>query len=116
MILFSVGAKAERAACRYLKRKGFRLLERNYRSGRHEIDLVMRDGDTVVFVEVKARSSADYGTPGEFVTPRKQRFLYLAAQTYLKQNRLIDEPARFDVIEVYLPNQDIVHIADAFGT
>lgn len=109
------GQKTERLACRYLRRKGYRLLERNYRSGRHELDLVMRDGETTVFVEVKARSSTAFGQPAEFVTAAKRRFLLLAAETYLMENRLTDLPARFDVIEVYLPNKDIVHIENAFG-
>lgn len=109
------GRRSERLACRYLRKKGFRLIERNYRSGRHEIDLVMRDGDTTVFVEVKARSSTDFGRPAEFVTAAKRRFLLLAAEAYLLENRLSGRPARFDVIEVYLPKQDIVHIENAFG-
>lgn len=109
------GKRGERLACRYLKRRGYRLLERNYRCGHHEIDLVMLKGDTTVFVEVKTRSSVEFGRPAEAVTQAKRRFLLLAAGAYIRQYRLEGRPARFDVIEVYLPKKDIVHIENAFG-
>ncbi|MDO4571804.1 MAG: YraN family protein [Clostridia bacterium] len=109
------GMAAEALACRYLKRKGYRLLARNYRHGRYEIDLVMEDGETLVFVEVKARSSLRFGRPAESVTAAKRRFLLTAALAYMQESGRWDEPARFDVIEVYLPNKDIVHISNAFG-
>ncbi len=108
------GRRCERLACRYLQRRGYRLLERNYTQGRHEIDLVMTDGDCVVFVEVKARSSTAFGRPAEFVTAAKRRFLLLAAKSYLMENRMNQQAARFDVIEVYLPKKDIIHIENAF--
>ena len=108
------GRRGERMAQRYLQGLGYRLLQKNYRSGHHEIDLIMADGDTVMFVEVKARSGAAFGTPAEQVTPRKQRFLRLAAEAYLMQAGLSDRPARFDVAEVYLAENRVNHIVDAF--
>lgn len=112
----AVGRRGERIACRYLKRRGYRLLERNYAAHRHEIDLVMQERatDTVVFVEVKTRSRTDYGLPREAVTADKQRFLVLAARQYLLENGLTDFPARFDVVEVLLPSRQVSHISDAF--
>ena len=115
MTTASVGRKAEEMACRYLKKQGYRLLERNYRAGHHEIDLVMRLGDVIVFVEVRARSSAAYGTPGETIGAAKRRFLVMAAERYLMENRLTGAPARFDVTEVYLAENRIRHIENAFG-
>ena len=70
----SAGRRGERLALRYLRRRGYRLLQRNYRHGRHEIDLVMQDGDCLVFVEVKARSNIAFGTPAMAVGREKQRF------------------------------------------
>lgn len=110
----TVGRHGEWAALFYLWRKGYRLLARNYRAGRHEIDLVMQDGKTLVFVEVKARSEGMRGTPGEAVDCRKQRFLILAAECYIAQHRAADMPARFDVVEYYAAKRRIVHIKDAF--
>lgn len=108
------GLACEGLACRYLEKKGYQLLARNYRSGRYEIDLVMRDGDTTVFVEVKARSSTAYGRPAEFVTAGKRSNLKQAAEAYLIENNLYEQPARFDVVEVYLPKKDMFHIENAF--
>lgn len=109
------GRKGERMAQKYLEKRGMKCLARNYRAGRHEIDLILRDGETTVFAEVKARSRSDYGTPGEAVGRAKQRFLIAAAQTYLLENGLFDRPARFDVVEIYLSTGEIVYIPNAFG-
>lgn len=110
----SVGRGGEARAREYLERLGYATLRQNYRSGPREIDLVMQDGETIVFVEVKARSSTNYGTPGEFVTAAKRRQLTLAAEAFLMQERLLDRPARFDVVEVYLASGEIRHIPNAF--
>lgn len=110
------GKVGEKKAARYLKRKGYRILERNYRAGKHEIDLIAYDKreDCLVFVEVKARSESQFGLPGEAVNANKQRFLRLAALSYLKQIKGEESPARFDVIEVYFDKGDIRHIINAF--
>lgn len=109
------GQKGERLALRYMKRQGYRLLEKNYRKGHHEIDLIMEDKSGVlVFVEVKARSRTDYGLPREAVHASKQHYLRLAAQNYLTEHRLWDRFCRFDVVEVYLSENHIEHIVNAF--
>lgn len=113
----AIGRRGERLACRYLRRRGYALLCRNYAANRHEIDLVMEEPgtDTVVFVEVKTRSRTDYGLPAEAVTAEKRRFLRLAAQSFLIRYGLTDRPARFDVVEVFWPSRQISHISDAFS-
>ncbi len=108
------GDCGEALACAYLEQKGLVLLERNYRSGRKEIDLVMRDGETLVFVEVKTRSGVLLGTPAEAVDRRKQKNLILAAEGYLAAHDGFERPARFDVVEVYLDEQRIHWIPNAF--
>ena len=110
----SVGRGGETLAREFLERLGYKPLRQNYRNGPREIDLVMQDGDTIVFVEVKARSRTNFGTPGEFVTSAKRRQLTLAAQAYMMQEALPDCPARFDVVEVYLSTGAINHIVNAF--
>ena len=112
------GQRGEQLACRYLIKKGYTLLRRNYRSGKHEIDLIMLAPDkiTVVFVEVKTRTGAQYTLPREAVTRQKQHYLSLAAKTYLRDTRRTDVPARFDVIEVYADEDHrINHIERAFN-
>lgn len=109
-----IGRGGEARAQVYLEDKGYKLLRKNYRNGPREIDLIMQVGCTVVFVEVKARSKTDYGTPAEFVTPSKRRLLTRAAEAYLIEMSLTDVPARFDVIEVYLGTDQIHHIENAF--
>ena len=93
------GADAEQAAERWLCAQGLRTLARNYRCRRGEIDLVMRDGDYVVFVEVRLRSRSDFGGASASVDAGKQRRLIAAAQHFLLgQPSLQQTPCRFDVI------------------
>lgn len=110
------GKTGEQIAARYLKRNGFRILETNYRAHRHEIDLIAREKSTgaVVFVEVKTRTPGSLGRPAEAVNASKQRFLRLAAESWLLGNGGIEQPARFDVIEVMLPEETVNHIVNAF--
>jgi putative endonuclease len=110
----AVGRGGEARAQAYLEERGYKLLRRNYRNGPREIDLIMQVGCTVVFVEVKSRSTTGYGTPGEFVTPAKRRLLTIAAEAYLVEMGLRDVPARFDVVEIYLGTEKIRHIENAF--
>lgn len=110
----STGRRGELLAKEYLERIGYSTLVQNFRSGSREIDLIMLDGETVVFVEVKSRSGTRFGTPAEAVTPAKQRLLTLAAEAFLAKNRQLDSSARFDVVEVYLKNGQINHIQNAF--
>lgn len=115
MTAVSTGKAAEERALRYLKKRGYRLLSQNYRAGHHEIDLVMQQGGTIVFVEVRARKSVAFGTPAETVGAAKQRFLLMAADSYLMEQKKTDAPARFDVVEVFLNEDRISHIENAFG-
>lgn len=114
MTTTSIGRRGEDLALRYLEKLGYILLARNYRDGSREIDLVLGDGDTIVFAEVKARSGIGFGTPAEFVGREKQRQLTRAAQTYLMKHSLLDAPARFDVVEIYLSSGAVNHIKNAF--
>lgn len=110
------GTLGERLAVRYLRRSGFRILERNYRAYRHEIDVIAREKSTgtVVFVEVKTRTQGSFGRPAEAVNADKQRFLRLAAESWLVENGGMEQPARFDVIEVFFPEKSVNHLINAF--
>lgn len=92
------GQAAESAAERYLRRKGYRIVARNARTPSGELDLVARIGQTLVFVEVKARGSSAYGGAAGAVDGRKQARLIKQAAQYLARHRLRDQPCRFDVI------------------
>jgi putative endonuclease len=95
----AVGGDKERLACAYLEERGLRLVTRNYRCRRGEIDLIMRDADNLVFVEVRYRASTRFGTPAETVGPRKRRRLAAAAAHYLMRHptRLA---CRFDILAI----------------
>ena len=93
------GKRGEDLACEYLAEQGLVLIERNYRCRTGELDLIMRDGSQVVFIEVRLRRSHRYGHPEETVTRTKQTRLIRAAAFYL-QSRRIDSPCRFDVIAI----------------
>lgn len=93
------GREAEDAACAWLERQGLTLLARNYRSPRGEIDLVMRDGAGLVFVEVRYRARSDFGAPAETVDAAKQARLRATAEHYLQQTRGASrKPCRFDIV------------------
>ncbi len=100
---FRQGQAAERLAAQYLEGLGYRIVACNVRVGRcGELDLIAYEGETLVFVEVKARSSARFGLPEESLTGRKRRRLYRAAQMYLHQQGIVDVPCRFDVVAIDL--------------
>lgn len=111
--------RGEEAAMKLLHRRGYTILCRNYRCSLGELDIVAREGETVVFVEVKTRSTGEYGDPLEAVGQGKQRKLAKLAQHYLLTHRLHGSPCRFDVISVVIgPDgrvHSIDHILDAFG-
>ena len=102
-------------AARYLRRRGMRVVMRGYRTPWGEIDLIARDGDFLVFIEVKTRRR---GVPAEAVTPEKQRRLTLAALRFLRRRNLLEERCRFDVVAVIWPDDDrppqIEHFRNAF--
>jgi len=94
------GAQSESLAARLLKQRGYRILETNYRTPLGEIDIIARDRDTIVFVEVKARRSLGFGGPKWAVTPKKQRKISMVALYYLKTTRQSQAKARFDVVAI----------------
>jgi putative endonuclease len=94
------GAQSESLAARLLKRRGYTILETNYRTPLGEIDIIARDRDTIVFVEVKARRSLGFGGPKWAVTPKKQRKISMVALYYLKTTRQSQAKARFDVVAI----------------
>jgi putative endonuclease len=97
----SQGDKSERQACKYLRRQGLKLLLRNYRTSFGEIDLIMQQKDTLVFVEVRFRRSSDFGTPAETVDLRKQAKLRAVAEHYLQRNKdKAHQACRFDVVAI----------------
>ena len=96
----ALGKSGENRAAAELERRGYAILARRYRTRRGEIDIVARDGETIVFVEVKARETDDCGKAAEAVTPYKQRRLASMAVDYLARNHLTTHPCRFDVVAV----------------
>ncbi len=104
------GARGEKLASRFLRKKGYKILYRNFRDRRGgEIDIVCRDGDTLVFVEVKTRRGEEFGRPIEAVDRQKQLRVSKGGLAWL---RLLDNPDiafRFDVVEVLLPDEGDPH-------
>lgn len=113
----NTGKIGEDIAAKFLTRKGYRILERNWRIRSGEIDIVAKDKDTIVFVEVKSRSSTEYGTGEEAITPHKKEKIINAAKACL-QYKGEDQPCRFDVISILFEKngkvKEINHIEDAF--
>lgn len=95
-----LGREGEDLAARFLMKRGYRILERNYSTSQGEIDLIALDRDQVVFVEVKTRTSEAYGAPELAVNPRKQRRMIKAALGYIKFKKLHQVPCRFDVVAI----------------
>lgn len=110
-----LGKRGEEIACRYLQEKGYAILETNFRFGRGEIDVIAKQQETIVFVEVKTRSSNKYGYPEESVTESKKEKLKETAMEYLIKNDLQNE-IRFDVVTITAVRDaiHIRHIEDAF--
>ncbi len=93
-----LGREGEAAAEAYLKKKGYRIIEKNFRCKLGEIDIIAEQDGIVVFIEVKARADHQYGHPFNAVTPSKQRKIIQVAQSFLAKHRLLEKPTRFDVI------------------
>lgn len=109
------GTTGEDIAASFLEKKGYSLLEKNWRFGHEEIDIIASNDSTLVIAEVKTRKSNYFGEPEEFVTRQKQKHLIKAANAYIEKNNL-DLDVRFDIIAVILSEkkQHIHHIEDAF--
>src|SRR5882724_672143 len=111
------GELGERAAKKFLQKAGLKFLAANFRSERGEVDLIFRDGDCLVFIEVKARSSEEWTRPAAAVDARKRRLLSQTALDYLK---LLKNPAvkiRFDIVEVLLADgevREVRHLPNTF--
>lgn len=110
-----LGNKGEMLASRYLMEQGFAVLHYNWRCGHKEIDLIARERDTLVFVEVKSRRDESYGNASDAVTPQKIHHLISAAEAYINRYK-IDSPYRFDIVTVVgtCEPYKIEHIRDAF--
>lgn len=115
----SLGQRGEDGAARFLKRKGYRILARHLDLPLGELDIIAVDGRTIVFVEVKTRTSDDAGHPSEAVDTRKEQRMTQAALAYLKRNGLLQYAARFDVVAVSWPKNArrpiIEHYRNAFS-
>lgn len=107
----AIGEWAENEAVKILLEKGHKILERNWRAGKLEVDIISMDKNQLVFTEVKYRRSDYFGAPQEFVTRQKQRFLIKAANVYL-ENKDLDVDSRFDVIAISKNNKE--HFEEAF--
>lgn len=103
-----VGKKCELIATNYLKQKGYKILENNYKNIIGEIDIICQDNDIIVFVEVKHRTSAKFGRPIEAITSHKLMKIRQTATGYLKFKRKLDSSVRFDAIEIL--DDEIRHI------
>ena len=101
-----LGRVGEEAAVAALRGHGYRILDRNVRFRRGELDVIAEEAGDLVFVEVKARRSGSHGTPAEAVVGRKQRVLAHLAAAYLARRALDERPCRFDVVEVWLDRED----------
>ena len=113
------GLWGEERAARYLRRHGYRIVERNFSCRSGEIDIIAEKGDILAFVEVKLRKDDSHGAAREFVTYRKQQRLMSTASLWLARNETDRQP-RLDVIEIYAPhgrlgNVTVNHLEDAFS-
>lgn len=117
------GEYTESLACQFLENKGFKLVERNFNCRFGEIDLIMQDNDSLVFIEVRYRRNNNYGSGAETITANKQSKLIKTASAYLQRHAKLNRyPARFDVISITGPiettnieNINVDWIENAFG-
>ena len=109
------GKRSEIVAANYLKKKKYKILETNYKNDIGEIDIIAKDKDYIVFVEVKARMSEAFGHPFEAIDEEKQRKIHAVASIYLVKHKKYGTKCRFDAISILgLENPEITHIVDAF--
>lgn len=117
------GKRGEELAASYLEEKGYKIMERNYRYEKNEVDLVgfepnedYETGGQLVFVEVKYRKDLEFGRPEEFVDDAKKKRMWRAAEAYLYETKLEGSPTRFDIVAISgsLENPEIEHFRDAF--
>ena len=112
-----LGTEGEDEAVRYLQQKGYKIIQRNFECRQGEIDIIAKEQEEYVFIEVKTRQNFHYGMPCEAVTEYKQKHIWNATKYYLYSHKLENHLVRFDVIEVYKKNNKfyIHHIKQAMG-
>lgn len=112
----SLGIAGEQQAVKYLLQKGYRILKRNFRTRMAEIDIIAQKDDTICFIEVKTRRSANFGLPEEFVDQEKIKKIVLGAKAFLQHGEFEHCFKRFDIISVIFRDNRfyIEHLADAF--
>lgn len=110
-----LGIEGEKRAVIHLQKQGYTILETNYRFQKAEADIIAQKADTLAVVEVKSRTSADFGNPEEFVNKKKIKLLVKAVDQYINENDL-DVEVRFDVIAILFQKNEVTlnHIEDAF--
>lgn len=119
----ALGAAGEESAAEFLRQKGFKIVERNWRAGKLELDLVCRQKKTIVFVEVKARGVGSLGSPADGLTPAKRGRLARAAAQWLSANDAWGAPCRFDLVSVREAEgrllcehvEDVIDMTEALG-
>lgn len=112
-----MGQNGEDLACEFLRNKGWDILARNYYAGHSEIDIIAKDGNVIVFLEVKMRSTSRFGQPIEFVNEQKIVHVYRAAEHWVHKHKMQDSPLRFDIIGILTSKKnppEIAHYPDAF--
>lgn len=110
-----LGKEGEKRAVAFLQKKGYRILETNFRYLKNEVDIIAEFEEELIAVEVKTRTTRDYGNPQDFVKPSQIKTIVLATDAYI-QNKDIDLEVRFDVIAILFENNtfEIEHLEDAF--
>ncbi|MBI34698.1 MAG: endonuclease [Flavobacteriales bacterium] len=112
-----LGKEGEKIAVKYLKNRGYLIHHTNWRMSNLEVDIIAEDKEELVFVEVKTRSSSEYGEPEEAVVFKKEKDLIRIAAVYL-ENLELEVSARFDIISIIIENEksNIIHFEDAFSS
>jgi putative endonuclease len=110
------GSAGEQLAMQYLQRLGFDILEMNYQHGHGEIDIIAKEGEFLVFCEVKSRSTDEYGEPEYAITPGKQQQIRKMAHAYLYEHEIREQACRFDVVAIRFRGgtAEIRHVKNAF--
>ena len=111
---YEIGMIGEEAVALYLERIGCRIVDRNYRNKRGELDIIFMENEVLVFGEVKTRNNTYFGNPAQAVDSKKMAMIICLAKNYLSSKDLFDYPVRFDVFEVYFRDKKIKHIRNAY--
>ncbi|MBD3184020.1 YraN family protein [Candidatus Poribacteria bacterium] len=113
-----LGEKGESVAAKFLKRKGYSIIEKNFSCKLGEIDIIAEKDNTIIFTEVRTKNTDEFGTPQESITPNKIKHISRVALYYIKANKLFKRSCRFDVIAVNYANNfkkpSVEHIENAF--